>query len=210
MCSFLCTAGSLIVVAAAVAQVRQIRAVTSKKAKRIAVTVVATTTVTAQLWDFGVPVDSMDFRRPSALWSKLARYPARTRPGRRRAIPQPRDAERPDRRRPDLDRRRARPDPDRRLRAYEVRRGLTTDRECDRGTMATLIAPRFRCGLGHSRLASSVTDDTDRSQGLVATPAPGMPGPCSSGLEMNAAARPALRAAARSASCAAASMTSPG
>ena len=69
--------------------VRQVQAVTSTKAKRIAVTVVATTTVTAQLWDFGVPVDSVDFRRPSALWSKLARHPARTRPGRRRAIPNP-------------------------------------------------------------------------------------------------------------------------
>ena len=57
--------------------VRQIQAVTSKKEKRIAVTVVTTTTVTAQLWDFGVPVDSVDFRRPSALWSKLARHPAR-------------------------------------------------------------------------------------------------------------------------------------
>jgi hypothetical protein len=53
--------------------VRQIQAVTSTKAKRIAVTVAATTMVTAQLWDFGVPVDSMDWRRPSALWSKLAR-----------------------------------------------------------------------------------------------------------------------------------------
>jgi hypothetical protein len=63
--------------------VRQIQAVTSKKTKRIAATVAATTTVTAQLWDFGVPVDSMDLRRPSALWSKLARHPARTRPGRR-------------------------------------------------------------------------------------------------------------------------------
>jgi hypothetical protein len=44
--------------------VRQIQAVTSKKAKRIAVTVVATTMVTAQLRDFGVPFDSMDWRRP--------------------------------------------------------------------------------------------------------------------------------------------------
>ena len=69
--------------------VRQVQAVTSTKAKRIAVTVVATTTVTAQLWNFGVPVDSVDFRRPSALWSKLARHPARTRPGRRRTIPNP-------------------------------------------------------------------------------------------------------------------------
>jgi len=41
--------------------VRQIQAVTSKTAERIAVTVLATTTVTAQLWDFGVPVDSMDW-----------------------------------------------------------------------------------------------------------------------------------------------------
>jgi hypothetical protein len=55
--------------------VRQIQAVTSKKAKRTAVTVAATTTVTAQLWDFGVPVDSTDWRRHSALWSKLARRP---------------------------------------------------------------------------------------------------------------------------------------
>jgi hypothetical protein len=50
--------------------VRQIQAVTATKAKRIAVTVVATTMVTVQLWDFGVPVDSMDWQRPSALWSK--------------------------------------------------------------------------------------------------------------------------------------------
>ena len=41
--------------------VRQIQAVTSKTAERITVTVLATTTVTAQLWDFGVPVDSMDW-----------------------------------------------------------------------------------------------------------------------------------------------------
>jgi hypothetical protein len=75
--------------------VRQVQAVTSKKAKRVAVTVVATTTVTAQLWDFGVPVDSLDWRRPSALWSKLARRPAWTTPGRRRAIHQSRGAERP-------------------------------------------------------------------------------------------------------------------
>ena len=32
---------------------------------------------------------------------------------------------------------------------------------------------RFRCGAGHIRSASSVMDDTDRSHGLVATPAPG-------------------------------------
>ena len=41
--------------------VRQIQAVTPKKAERGVVTVVATTTVTAQLWDFGVPVDPMDW-----------------------------------------------------------------------------------------------------------------------------------------------------
>jgi hypothetical protein len=41
--------------------VRQIQAVTPKKTERIVVTVLATTTVTAQLWDFGVPVDSMDW-----------------------------------------------------------------------------------------------------------------------------------------------------
>lgn len=56
--------------------VRQIQAVTSKKARGITATVTATTIVTAQLWDFGVPVDSMDWRRPSALWSELARRPA--------------------------------------------------------------------------------------------------------------------------------------
>jgi hypothetical protein len=42
--------------------VRQIQAVTSKTTERIVVTVLATTTVTAQLWDFGVPVDSMDWQ----------------------------------------------------------------------------------------------------------------------------------------------------
>ena len=101
--------------------VRQIQAVTATKVKRIAVTVVATTMVTAQLWDFGVPVDSTDWPHPSALWSKLAWRPAWTRPGRRRAIPQSRGAERPDRHRPDLDRRRVRPDPDRRVRARRLR-----------------------------------------------------------------------------------------
>ena len=34
------------------------------------VTVTATSTVTAQLWDFGVLVESLDWRRPSALWGK--------------------------------------------------------------------------------------------------------------------------------------------
>jgi hypothetical protein len=41
--------------------VRQIQAVTAKKTERSVVTVLVTTTVTAQLWDFGVPVDSMDW-----------------------------------------------------------------------------------------------------------------------------------------------------
>jgi hypothetical protein len=41
--------------------VRQIQAVTSKTTERIVVTVLARTTVTAQLWDFGVPADSMDW-----------------------------------------------------------------------------------------------------------------------------------------------------
>jgi hypothetical protein len=41
--------------------VRQIRAVTPKTTDRIGVTVLATTTVTAQLWDFGVPADSMNW-----------------------------------------------------------------------------------------------------------------------------------------------------
>jgi hypothetical protein len=41
--------------------VRQIQAVTPKTTERIVVTVLATTTVTAQLWDFGVPADPMDW-----------------------------------------------------------------------------------------------------------------------------------------------------
>jgi hypothetical protein len=49
--------------------VRQIQAVTVQKVKRIVVTLVATTTITAQLWDFGIPVDSMDWGRHSARWS---------------------------------------------------------------------------------------------------------------------------------------------
>lgn len=40
--------------------VRQIQAVTPKTKRRV-VTVLATTTVTAQLWDFGVPADSVDW-----------------------------------------------------------------------------------------------------------------------------------------------------
>jgi hypothetical protein len=43
------------------AHVRQIQAVTPKTTERIVVTVLATTTVTVQLWDFGAPVDSMDW-----------------------------------------------------------------------------------------------------------------------------------------------------
>ena len=41
--------------------VRKIRAVTPKTTERIGVTVLATATVTVQLWDFGVPVDSVDW-----------------------------------------------------------------------------------------------------------------------------------------------------
>jgi hypothetical protein len=41
--------------------VRQIQAVTQKTTKRSVVTVLATITVTAQLWDFGVPADAMDW-----------------------------------------------------------------------------------------------------------------------------------------------------
>jgi hypothetical protein len=41
--------------------VRQIQAVLPKRAERLVVTLVATTTVTAQLWDFGVPVDSINW-----------------------------------------------------------------------------------------------------------------------------------------------------
>jgi hypothetical protein len=41
--------------------VRQIQAVTPETMHRIAVSVLATTTVIAQLWDFGVPADSMDW-----------------------------------------------------------------------------------------------------------------------------------------------------
>jgi hypothetical protein len=62
--------------------VRQIQVVTAKKAKRIAVTVVATTTVTAQLWDFGVTVDSADWPSRSALWRRVQIHPAPDRAGR--------------------------------------------------------------------------------------------------------------------------------
>ena len=41
--------------------VRKIQAVTQKTTERIGVTVLATATVTVQLWDFGVPVDSVDW-----------------------------------------------------------------------------------------------------------------------------------------------------
>ena len=40
--------------------VRQIQVVTPKTKRRV-VTVLATTTLTVQLWDFGVPVDPMDW-----------------------------------------------------------------------------------------------------------------------------------------------------
>ena len=38
----------------------QIQAVTLETRERVVVIVLATTTVTAQLWDFGVPIDPMD------------------------------------------------------------------------------------------------------------------------------------------------------
>jgi hypothetical protein len=41
--------------------VRQIQEVTSKPTQGIAISVLVTTTVTAQLWDFGVPADSADW-----------------------------------------------------------------------------------------------------------------------------------------------------
>ena len=41
--------------------VRKIQAVTQKTTERIGVTVLATATVTVQLWDFGVPADSADW-----------------------------------------------------------------------------------------------------------------------------------------------------
>jgi hypothetical protein len=41
--------------------VRKIQAVTQETTERIGVTVLATATVTVQLWDFGVPVDSVDW-----------------------------------------------------------------------------------------------------------------------------------------------------
>jgi hypothetical protein len=44
--------------------VRQIQAVTLQTRERVVVTVLATTTVTAQLWDFGVPVDSISMGWP--------------------------------------------------------------------------------------------------------------------------------------------------
>jgi hypothetical protein len=56
--------------------VRQIQTVTAKKAKRIGVTVAATSTVTAQLWDFGVPADSADWPPASALRRRAQIHPA--------------------------------------------------------------------------------------------------------------------------------------
>jgi hypothetical protein len=70
--------------------VRQIQAVTPKKAERGVATVVATTTVTAQLWDFGVPVDPMDWpplpppaRRVLPLIQRRVPIHPSPRPGRR-------------------------------------------------------------------------------------------------------------------------------
>jgi hypothetical protein len=55
--------------------VRQIQAVTPKRAERLVVTVVATTIVTAQLWDFGVPADSINWALlpPSGIVSRSDR-----------------------------------------------------------------------------------------------------------------------------------------
>jgi hypothetical protein len=68
--------------------VRQIQAVTPKTTQRLAVTVLATTTVTAQLWDFGVPADSMDWpplspppRRALPLVQRRVRIHPSSRPG---------------------------------------------------------------------------------------------------------------------------------
>jgi hypothetical protein len=55
---------------AAQREIKQLRAWCRTVVKRIAVTVAATTVVTAQLWDFGVPADTADWPRPAALWSK--------------------------------------------------------------------------------------------------------------------------------------------
>jgi len=43
----------------------QIQAVTLETRERVVVIVLATTTVTAQLWDFGVPIDPMETGRLS-------------------------------------------------------------------------------------------------------------------------------------------------
>ena len=59
--------------------VRQIQAVTLETRERIVVTVLATTTVTVQLWDFGVSVDSMG-------WPPLPPRPGRTLPFAQRRI----------------------------------------------------------------------------------------------------------------------------
>jgi len=53
--------------------VRQIQVVTQETRERIVVTVLATTTVTAQLWDFGVAFDSED-------WPPFSRRPVRALP----------------------------------------------------------------------------------------------------------------------------------
>jgi hypothetical protein len=56
--------------------VRQIQAVTLETRERVVVTVLATTTVTAQLWDFGVSVDSMDWPPPPASSPRNTSHPA--------------------------------------------------------------------------------------------------------------------------------------
>jgi hypothetical protein len=56
--------------------VRQIQAVTPKTKRRV-VTVLATTTVTAQLWDLGVPADSMHWPPLPAPWTPTTSNPGR-------------------------------------------------------------------------------------------------------------------------------------
>lgn len=69
--------------------VRQIQAVTPRTTERLVATVLATTMVTAQLWDFGVPVDSVDWpplsppsRRALPLVQRRIQIHPSSRPGR--------------------------------------------------------------------------------------------------------------------------------
>ena len=72
--------------------VRQIQAVTPRTTERLVVTVLATSMVTAQLWDFGVPVDSVDWpplsppsRRALPLVQRRVQIHPSSRPGRERS-----------------------------------------------------------------------------------------------------------------------------